>query len=200
MDKHYFSKRNTATYLLIFFMVICCFSFFPGNAASREETEKKLDFTLPAPQNALQKQYLGLMDDKPFSFGQIKATVVIIEIFSMYCPVCQREAANVNDLFQLIQNNPSLKEKVKLLGIGAGNSSFEVEFFKEKYAIEFPLFSDADFSIHKKIGEVRTPHFFGLTLAEDEAFDIFYSKSGDISDPAAFLKTLLQHSGLKEDL
>lgn len=111
----------------------------------------------------------------------------------MYCPVCQREAANVNTLFNLIEKNKS-PVQIKLIGIGAGNSSFEVDFFKKKYTIEFPLFSDSDFTIHKKIGAVRTPHFFGLVLQKNGEFRIFYSKSGDISDPAIFLKTLLEKS------
>jgi len=199
MDKRNFLTDRALRPLLLSFILIFCFSVFIQNGECQEH-EKKLDFTLPVPENQPQKQYLGLLEGDHFSIGQVKAKIVIIEIFSMYCPVCQREAANVNNLFQLIQNNPSLKERVKMLGIGAGNSSFEVDFFKKKYGIEFPLFSDADFSLHKKIGEVRTPHFFGVTLKEDHTFEIFYSKSGDVSDPDTFLKNLLQQSGLKEDL
>lgn len=163
-----------------------------------QEDAKKLDFTLPVPGDAVHKKYLGLLNDTPFSLGQIKADVVIIEIFSMYCPVCQREAADVNTLFNLIQKNPSLKDKVKLLGIGAGNSSFEVDFFKDTYAIKFPLFSDTDFSIHKQIGQVRTPHFFGLALQGNGNFTVFYSQAGEITDPEKFLETLLKNSGMKK--
>ncbi|WP_300460481.1 redoxin domain-containing protein [Desulfobacula sp.] len=182
-------------------LVLICFLFFgnlclPGQGGCTDK-EKPLDFTLSAPKNADHKTYLGLTRDDRFSLGQIKAEIVIIEIFSMYCPVCQREAANVNTLFDLIQNNRSLREKVKLIGIGAGNSDFEVDFFKEKYTIKFPLFSDTDFSIHKKIGEVRTPHFFGLALKGDCEYTIFYSQSGEVSDPEKFLETLLKDSGLK---
>lgn len=170
---------------------------FSGGTGSCEETAGKLDFFLPAPDTAVHQQYLGLSTDNPFSLGQIKARVVIIEIFSMYCPVCQREAEKVNALFRLIQSKPALKDKVKLIGIGAGNSAFEVDFFRERYSIEFPLFSDSDFSIHKKIGEVRTPHFFCLSLEENKGFSVFYSGSEAIETPEAFLQTLLKDSGIK---
>jgi peroxiredoxin len=163
-----------------------------------QEKEPRLDFTLPSPEKKVHQTYLGLPGDTDFSLGQIKAEAVIIEIFSMYCPVCQREADNVNALFQLIQNSPEYKNRVRLIGIGAGNSSFEVDFFREKYSIEFPLFSDTDFSIHKRIGQVRTPHFFGLALAGDGRFKVFFSQSGEVSDPRAFLKTLLENSGIKD--
>lgn len=197
MDNLNFFKDRALRPLLLSFILIFCFSAFIKTGECQER-EEKLDFNLPVPEDQAQKQYLGLLEGDHFSIGQVKAKIVIIEIFSMYCPVCQREAVNVNHLFQLIQNNASLKEHVKMLGIGAGNSSFEVDFFKKKYDIKFPLFSDTDFSLHKKIGEVRTPHFFGVTLEEDHTFKVFYSKSGDVSDPDTFLKTLLQQSGLKE--
>lgn len=182
--------------IFIFFSQFCLIGF-PGQAIGTDDVEK-LGFSLPAPENDVHKKYLGLSDDTRFFIGQIKAEFVIIEIFSMYCPVCQREAEDVNTMFRLIQSNPALKEKVKLIGIGAGNSPFEVTFFKEKYAIDFPLFSDPDFSIHKRIGEVRTPHFFGLRLQGNNQFTIFYSQAGEISDPDLFLQTLLKPSGIKK--
>jgi peroxiredoxin len=170
------------------------FSPVPGFS---EEPAGRLDFLLPAPDKADHRQYLGLPPDQPFSLGQVKARVVIVEIFSMYCPVCQREAEKVNALFRLIQSRPGLKDKVKLIGIGAGNSAYEVNFFREKYSIEFPLFSDTDFSIHKKIGEVRTPHFFCLSLEENNRFSVFYSGTGVIETPEAFLDILLKDSGIQ---
>ncbi len=183
-------------YVLSIFFIVIGFHLFPGQGVCQDFTEK-LNFTLPAPDNKIHKNYLGLSNDDHFSLGRIKADIVIIEIFSMYCPICQREAANVNALFDLIQKNKSQME-IRLIGIGAGNSSFEVEFFKKKYTIEFPLFSDPDFSIHKKIGAVRTPHFFGLTLLGNGEFEVFYSKSGELSNPGIFLETLLKSSTLEK--
>ena len=183
--------------LVIMCFAVSIFNFCPGPGLC-QDNEKRLDFTLEAPADDVHKRYLGLSTDERFSLGQINAQVVIIEIFSMYCPVCQREAANVNALFGLIQNNSTLKEKVKLIGIGAGNSSFEVDFFKEKYSIEFPLFSDSDFSIHKKIGEVRTPHFFGLAIEKKGQYSVFYSQAGEVADPERFLEILLKNSGVTQ--
>ncbi len=195
INKQGLSARIRLTALFIIFLAG---PLLFSNHGFCEETSAGLNFLLPMPDTEIHRQYLGLSSDKPFSLGQIKAQVVIIEIFSMYCPVCQREAEDINALFRLIQSKPALKNKVKLMGIGAGNSSFEVDFFREKYSIEFPLFSDTDFSIHKKIGEVRTPHFFGLALKKDGTFSVFYSQSGEISTPEAFLQSILEKSGIKE--
>lgn len=162
-----------------------------------EPLKMTLDFSLPAPEESFHRRYLGLETLDPFFLNQIQAKVLIIEIFSMYCPICQREAADVNKLFELIQKNPKLKDQVRFIGIGAGNSAYEVNFFKENYQIEFPLFSDAKFVIHKKIGEVGTPYFIGLTPGKEKGLEIFYSQSGEIIDPEKFLEIIVKASGLK---
>jgi len=153
------------------------------------------DFTLPAPEDAAHQAYLGLASPDPFKISQIKAQVVIIEIFSMYCPHCQREAPTVNAFFQKIEANPKFKDTVKLIGIGAGNSPFEINFFKKKYAVPFPLFPDADFTIHQKIGEVRTPYFIGVKI-ENGSATIYYSQLGGPEDSRQFLEKLLSKAGL----
>ncbi len=183
--------------IFVLILLILSGSFLPLTPGYGEE-KAKMDFLLSAPANDIHKQYLGLSSDKEFSLGEIKTQVVIIEIFSMYCPYCQHGAPNVNALYSLIQSKPTLKDKIKLIGIGAGNSIFEVDFFKEKYNVEFPLFSDTDFSIHKKVGQVRTPHFFGLLIKANNQIEIFYSKTGEFSSPEAFLQDLLTASGIKE--
>ncbi len=189
-------RKLSASFCLAAVLGLWTLLIFTAGTGMCASSDSRLDFTLPVPEKTHQQQYLGLEPGTDFSLGQIRAQVVIIEIFSMYCPICQREAARVNQVFDLIQARENLRDTVKLIGIGAGNSDFEVAFFKEKYAIEFPLFSDGDFVIHKKIGEVRTPHFFGLKLDQTGGFSVFYSRSGDISDPETFLETLLSPVGM----
>jgi len=157
------------------------------------------DFKLPIPENTADKEYLGLTTSGQFNIGQIKAQVIIIEILSMYCPYCQREAPEVNRVYEIIENNLNLKGRIKLIGIGAGNTPFEVQIYKEKYSVPFPVFSDEDFSLHKAFGEVRTPFFIGVTIKPDSTQQVFYAKLGGIEGAESFVKLILRLSGLEQE-
>jgi len=190
MYKRYF-------FFLITFVLLCC-NNYPSHAAEcPSEGDVFPKITLPVPQQAIEKAYLGISDIEHFNITQIKAPVVIIEIFSMYCPFCQKEAPLINKLYELIQSKAVLKDKIKIIGIGAGNTQFEVDFFKSEYSIPFPLLPDESFAVHKAIGEVRTPYFFVLEIKPDGSNKIIYSKAGSIHDPQAFLELLVTKTVLE---
>jgi len=152
---------------------------------------------LPVPKNPDEKTYLGLSGIGFFKIPQIKTSAVIVEIFSMYCPYCQKDAPGVNELYRLIENNPDIKNKIKIIGIGAGNSSYEVEVFKKTYNVPFPLFPDKDFTIHKACGEVRTPYFIVVKINEDGTHQIVHTQLGGYPGAEPFLELVLKASGLK---
>ena len=153
-------------------------------------------FKLPIPEDAGAQRYLGLSGTGEFTISQIQAKVVIIQIFSMYCPVCQKEASRVNKLHSMIQKRKDLKNKIRMIGIGTGNTPFEVSFFQKKYEVDFPLFSDEDLSIHKILGELRTPYFIGVKINRDGSNEVFYSRLGQFRDVDGFLKRIVELSGL----
>ena len=147
--------------------------------------------TLYAPEAAGDREYLGLDDEKEkISLGQIDAEILIVEIFSMYCPHCQKEAPAINELYRIIEQDKDLKGKIKLIGLGTGNTLFEVNTFRNAYAVPFPLLPDPDFIIHKALGEVRTPYFIVIKNNKGGSHRVVYSKVGSIGDPHDFLKLI----------
>jgi peroxiredoxin len=157
-----------------------------------------LSFRLPVPDSADHRAYLGLDHSRTFTLDQIKADIVILQVFSMYCPICQREAAKVNGMYEQVAADPEMGQRIRFIGIGAGNSAFEVGFYKKTYQVPFPLFADGDFVIHKQLKEVGTPHFIGLAITPDtpKGYTVFYARSGEVGDPEAFINRLIESSGL----
>ncbi len=170
-----------------------------GNASEKTplKGERFPDIRLAVPEKEAEKSYLGLSGKGTFALSDVKADVLIIEIFSMYCPYCQKEAPLVNQLFETIGKAEDVKNRIKVIGIGAGNTPFEVDVFRTQYAVPFPLFDDQSYDVYKRIGEVRTPYFFVLKLHPDRSNTIVYSKVGTIGDPAQFLAFVRDEAGLK---
>jgi hypothetical protein len=50
-----------------------------------------------------------------------------------------------------------LREKVKMVGIAAGNGLHEVEIYKKNYQIPYPVLADPKFDAHTAVGSPRIP-------------------------------------------
>ncbi len=122
---------------------------------------------LKAPAHPKERQYLGLPKGNSFTVKEIKADLMLVEILSVYCPSCQRQAEAYNELFDLIENNPDTRGRIKIIGIAAGNGDIEVKDFKEKYKVHFPIISDPQFDMHRDIGGSRTP--FSIYVRQDSS-------------------------------
>jgi len=155
------------------------------------------DFELSVPKDSADRAYLKLSRGGSFKIPQIETQVVIIEIYSMYCPYCQAEAPSMNELYVKIEGNPVLKSKIKIVGIGMGNTDYETKVFKKKYNVPFPLFPDGDFVIHKLMGEVRTPYFIALKINPDRSHRVIFSKLGRMESVDSFLATIVSLAGIK---
>jgi len=183
---------------IMIWMCLSTIILFPPIMLSAEGKPPESGETLPelilsAPESDIHQEYLGISDRTSFSIPEIRAEIVVIEIYSMYCPHCQREAPAVNSLYERMETHPHLAGKVKLIGIGVGNTGFEVSFYQKTYDVPFPLFSDGDFSIHKKLGEPRTPYFIALKLDQNGGHRVIYSKLGAVSDHEKFMNLLINN-------
>jgi peroxiredoxin len=147
---------------------------------------------LQSPESPEERHYLGVTAGRAFTLSGVKADTIIVHVFSMYCPFCQAEASQVNRLYQMIQKDPELKKRVKIIGIGTGNTPFEVEVFKKKFAVPFPLFSDEDFAMQKACSQpIKTPLFVTVRLDRGKALKIANVQLGQIHEPEPFFKKLV---------
>jgi peroxiredoxin len=140
---------------------------------------------------------LGLKGTGTFKLTQIKTRVLIIEILDFYCPHCQHDAPLVNDFYRNIQERADIKDKIKVIGIGVGNSPYELNLFKQKFQVTFPLLPDQDSDISKTFGVKGTPTFIGIKLNDQGLLEKFFLQEGGFEEAPKFLKELINKSGLK---
>jgi len=178
---------------------------YSGNALAMEASDNTASHPLPVgsvmPDLQLQGELspehiaaLGLEGVAPYALSKIKAKTIILVAFSMYCPHCQREAPLLNELAGLLKSR-GLDKDVKLIGVGIGNSDFEVQVFQKKYAVTFPLFSDPEFKTNKEIGEVGTPFFYVLNISpETKEIRVVNTMLGRMKSAEAFLEQAMKAS------
>jgi len=146
---------------------------------------------LAVPSNAGEREYLGLSGQGTFTMPEISTDVLIVEVFSMYCPICQATAEETNKLHELIERDPALRGKVKLIGVGIGNTPFEVNMFRKKFHVAFPLFADDNSAIREAFSEpVRTPTFIIVELKGKKKLRVLSTSVGKFDDAEAFLKAV----------
>ncbi len=105
----------------------------------------------------------------------------------------------MGELFSKIQNNPNLKDKLKLIAIGVGNNTLEADVFKQTHHIPFPIFADENYEIHQALGEVRTPFFIALKINEEGYQEIVYTHLGGLTDSRGFLELMTEAYGIKQE-
>lgn len=160
-----------------------------------DEKTRFPDLKLPVPGDKTEMEYLGLSGKNTFRVGDIRAEIVIIEVFSFYCPTCRAQAPRVEELYNIIQADPGLRDRVKMIGIAATNSPFEARSFKESYHVPFPVFSDDDSEIAVMLNVKYTPTFIGVRLNGKGSQEQFYWRPGAFTNPSQFLQEVLKTSG-----
>ncbi len=136
----------------------------PSFDSCRAAEPRQMGFAIPFPNLTFkqplthqERTYLGISKKNQFSFREIKGELILIELLSTYCVNCERQAPILTALYSTLEKDPKLRGKVKMIGIAAGNTFGEVEFFKKAHKISYPIFSDPKFDAHTAVGSPRTP-------------------------------------------
>ncbi|BDQ38676.1 alkyl hydroperoxide reductase [Pseudodesulfovibrio nedwellii] len=158
-------------------------------AVPAQAAETFPDLSMTAKMSPAHMKYLSVTGSE-FKISDIKADFVLLEVYSMYCPICQRDAPKMNTLYQELAKTGQDKQ-IKVLGVAAGNTPYEVEFYRKKFKVEYPLVEDPDYVQHKAVGEVGTPAFYLLDLREGRLL-ILFSQIGEIEDVDEFVKIVVE--------
>ncbi len=150
-------------------------------------------YAFPSPD----RKYLGLshgffsfLSSKEFTIQDIPAEIIVIEFFNNYCTSCQAQAPVLNAAFNKIMENSALKEKVRFIGIGAGNNSREIERFRNDKQVLFPLIPDTDFGFYNAVGDPGGTPFTIITKRTSQGLTVMSSHMGLIKEPDFFVEQI----------
>lgn len=104
----------------------------------------------------------------------------------------------MNDFYQLVQSR-GFSGRVRVLGIGVGDTPKEVTVFKEKFGLPFPVFPDRSGSFSRQFGKIKVPNVIVLKRRLGH-FEVVYQESSLPDNPGQFLAKVLSYATTKFSL
>lgn len=153
------------------------------------------DLPLTGQLTPAERDYLGVQN-LPLRLSDVQSEYLFVEVFSMYCPYCQRDAPDVNKLFTRAQK-AKLTDRLHFVGIGTGNTQYEVSFYAEQFSTPFPLLPDEDYTMHSALGSVGTPYFLLLRNSGPDHLEVLHVQEGSPENMDAMFDTMLDKAGLR---
>jgi peroxiredoxin len=119
-------------------------------------------------------KYLGLPKAEAFSLKDVKAPYVLVEQFNTSCPHCMAQAPVMNALFDKVEKDAQLKDKLKFIGTGQGNEDVQMKMWMAFHKVPFPLVPDPDSSFGKALNFTPYP----VTVILDKTGKILFVHIG----------------------
>ena len=111
------------------------------------------------------RTYLGISGGDQFKVKDLKAEVILVEVFDVYCLPCQKQAPLYKQLYGMIQSNPVARDQIKMIGIAVGNDESEIKTFRDHFQVPYPIISDPKYALHEAIGGPPAP--FSIIVKRD---------------------------------
>jgi len=168
-----------------------------GSVAAAADVEPKVgqqvNYKFGKPMSAEDAKYLGLEKAQEFTVKDLKAPYLLVEQFSTTCPYCATQSGIVNTIFNRVQQDPGLKNKVKFVGEMQGDTADKVKAWKEAHKVAFPLIPDPE----STLGDALNFHPYPVTFVLDKKSMIVYllvgeMKSSDVDDVLRWIKDTLK--------
>ncbi len=170
---------------------------FMGGLATADDVEPKVgqqvNYKFGKPMSDEDATYLGLEKAQEFTVKDVKAPYLFVEQTATVCPYCNTQAAVINTIFNRVQQDPGLKDKVKFVAEMQGDAADKVKSWREQHKIGFPLISDPE----STLGDALGYHPYPVTFVLDKNGKIVYlmvgeMRSTDVDEVVAWLKNTLK--------
>jgi len=151
------TKKGLALGCCLALLLFFCAS--PLLAAEAEPTVGQVlgPVTFAAPMSAADATYLGLAKPGPFTLKDVKSPYVLVEQFNTSCPHCMHEAPILNQLFNLVQQDPNLNGKLKFMAVAQSSDTGPVTAWKALQKVPFPVLPDPNSALGKALNFTPYP-------------------------------------------
>jgi len=131
-------------------------------------------------------RYLGLEKAGEFTLKDVKSPYVLVEQFSTTCPHCMAQAPVMNYLYNLVNQDPKLKDKIKFMAVGQGDTEDRLKMWKAVNKVPFPLIQDPN----NTLGDALNFHPYPVTMLLDKAGKIVFLHIGAFDSADEVLKEI----------
>ncbi len=129
-------------------------------------------------------KYLGLPKAEEFTIKDVKSPYILIEQFNNMCPHCMHQAPGLNELYNLVQQDAALKDKVKFMSVGQGNDEMQVKMWKAFQKVPFAVIPDPNATLGKALNFTPYP----VTMLVDKSGKILWVEIGAFESADEALK------------
>jgi len=157
------------------------------------------DLPIKTPENPKDINYLGIQKGQNFKLKDIKADLVMVEVMSVFCGVCQKIAPVFNKVFSMVESNSETKGRIKMVAISMGDMASDIKVFRNHFKIKYPIVPDTELVLHKSIGNKYTPFtIFVRQLPSGQAGLVVKTHETPVDNPEKIFKEM--RSLLDKDL
>lgn len=137
--------------------------------------------------------YLGLnMETGDFSLSDVQADYVLLKYYGEFCSQCVQEVPLYNRLFAMIQKDPGLGSRIKMIGIGVGDNQRSVRRFQREHAAPYPLVADEHRIMFDAVGGSEIPLLYLVRIMPDSRVRVVFYHQGHMEDLEAFFAQIRQ--------
>ncbi len=143
---------NAALWIAVFWALV--WASAPASFASQTRVEsvasQRLEIGAPLPAIAWQglsgpdQAYLGVQGPDSTT-GDVAGEILVVEFLNTHCQSCMAQAPVMRELQTLIDTDPELKGRARILAIAEGNTADETAAFRKRYRLPFPVVPDPGF-------------------------------------------------------
>ncbi|MFH1596677.1 MAG: TlpA disulfide reductase family protein [Pseudomonadota bacterium] len=167
-------------------LIFCFYAAAWGAEAEPKVGQQVGAVKFKAPMSADDAKYLGLAKPEAFTLKDIQSPYVLVEQFNTSCPHCMHQAPFLNSLFNMVQQDAKLKDKIKFMAVAQGNEAPQLGMWKAFHKVPFPLIPDPDSSFGKALNFSPYP----VTVVLDKSGKILLVHIGAFDNAEEVLKEI----------